>query len=128
MGETFQVGEFSAVLEPRGRHLLCTETGECRDAAELTTYLAQIERLLARTNTTRVLFDARKDAAPRRGDKETRDARWEWIRTSPRAKQIAVIAENEIAMTRINMTARANKVALRAFLDFESAEAWLDET
>jgi hypothetical protein len=125
--ETVRVGEFEAVLEVRGRHVLSTETGEVTTAVDMRAYLEQVDRFLARTGTTSVVFDARQDGAPRRGDKETRDVRWDWLQTTKRARQVAVIAEQEIAQTRINMTARARKVNVRAFLDFEGAERWLED-
>jgi len=110
-----------------GAHVLTAERGELTTAEEMRAYLAALEHFVERAGVTSVLFDARNDGAPRAGDKATRDVRWDYLAKRTRITRSAVVAESEIAQTRINMTARAHGVTLRAFLDHESAEKWLAE-
>lgn len=127
MRETFELGEFNATITDEGSHVLSVEIGEVLTAEDMRRYLAALERFVTRTTITRVLFDARRDAPPRRGDKETREVRWDHLANRTRIVHSAVLVDSEIAQTRVNMTARAHKVSLQAFLDRPSAERWLKE-
>src|SRR5690349_9917813 len=104
-------------MSTRGTHVLSVEAGEIATADEMQRYLAVLERFVERAGVKRVIFDARRDGPPRRGDKETRDVRWDHLATKTRITRSAVIVESEIAQTRVNMTARSRKVLLQAFLD-----------
>lgn len=127
MRDVFSLGEFTATLTDEGTHVLTVEVGEVQTAEEMRRYLEALERFVGRATSARVLFDARRDGPPCRGDKETREVRWDHLSKKTRITHSAVIVDSELAQTRVNMTARANKVALQAFLDLPSAERWLKD-
>ena len=125
--ETFDAAPFRAVMSARGAHVLTVEHGETASGADMRTYMIALERFVRRAGVGSVLFDARRDGAPRSGDEETREARWAFLAATTVITRSAVVADNDLAQMRINMTARARGVTLRAFLDFPSAEKWLAE-
>jgi hypothetical protein len=127
VNETFEIDEFSATMSDEGTYVLTVEVGELMTGEAMRRYLQALERFVDAAGATRVLFDARRDGPPRAGDRETREARWDHLAGRTVITCSAVVVESEIAQARVNMTARARKVVLQAFVDRPSAERWLRE-
>ena len=125
MQEAFALGEFTATFTVERGFVRAVEIGELQTGAEMRQYLAALETFIGRAGVTSVLFDARRDGPPRRGDQDTREARWSHLARGSRIVRSAVVVDGELTVTRINMTARARKVALQAFASTAAAEAWL---
>lgn len=125
--ETFEIDGFTATLTDEGTYVLTVEVGEVMTGEAMHRYLEALERFVARAGRSRVLFDARHDGPPRVGDKETREVRWAHLSGATRITCSAVVVDSDIAQTRVNMTARARKVTLQAFVHRRDAERWLSE-
>lgn len=122
---SFHDGDFSAELEPGTGYLLVVEHGQLGSADAMVAYLDEVERHAQRAGVERALFDARQDPPPTRGDESVGLARWDYWADKTRLSAIAVLFKSEIAEARVNMTARARRVNVRAFLDRTAAEEWL---
>lgn len=122
---TFESGEFVATFSVSDGYVRTTEVGELMTGAEMRRYMAALERFVVEAGVTSVLFDARRDGPPRVGDQETREARWQHLAGPSRIARSAVVVESDLAVARVNMTARARKVVLQAFVEPGAALAWL---
>lgn len=120
------MGEGYALFRRGPRFLRVEECGDPLDADEMTRYFAAIERVLAVTNLTCLLIVAQKTGANPLSPhwKSLREARWKALASS-RAKRIAVLVEDDLGISRVQMTAVAKKAPVRAFLDEVTAIAWL---
>ncbi len=125
MRELYQIGDFRAEIESREGYILIAETGRIDEAEAMRQYLEVIRLFGARTGHTRVLFDAREPLASAPGDLGARDARWDFFCGQRRLTRHAVVVASELAMMRVNMTARSKRAQVRAFLDLEGAHRWL---
>lgn len=109
------------------KYVRVEEHGDPRDADEMTRYFAAIERTLAADGLDAMLIVAQKQAANAMSPhwKPIREARWKAL-SSSRAKRIAVLVEDELAVTRVQMTAVSMKAPVKAFRNEAAAIAWLE--
>lgn len=113
-----------ALFRRHPRYLRVEGHGNPSDADEATRYLAAVER--AASELGAALFVAQKT-----GDRPLsphwnaiRDARWKALAAS-RLERIAVVVDDELGASRVQMTAVAMKAPVRAFVDESAAIAWL---
>lgn len=125
-----------ALLEVCADHVRVVEAGDPASAEEMTRYLEAIERFLRAAGRAALLVVAQKAAAPPSDAKPhapstplspewkaIREARWRGLARSS-AKRIAVIVDDPLALTRVQMAALAVRAPVRAFLSEEEAVAW----
>lgn len=117
-----------AVFRREARFLRVEERGDPTDADEMTRYFAAIDRALGVAGVAALLIVAQQTGERPLSPhwKAIRDARWKALATS-RAKRIAVLVDDELGASRVQMTAVAMKAPVRAFLDEPTAIAWLTE-
>lgn len=156
--ETYPLSVGCARLSVEEGFLLVVEQGDPATAEEMTRYFAAIDRALQTANLTSLLIVAQKTAAVPEGKpvrsggpgrdgpgatkaagvsvppsalspewKAIREARWRALAKS-RAKRIAVIVDDELAVTRVQMAAVAARAPVRPFTDEADARAWLRES
>lgn len=126
--ERYPLGEGYALFRRQMRYLRVEEHGDPLDSDEMTRYFAAIEHVLAAAR-----LDALLIVAQRTGDrplsphwKAIREARWKALGESA-ARRIAVIVDDELGQSRVQMTAVAVKAPVRAFLSQQAAIEWLSE-
>jgi hypothetical protein len=92
------------------------------DVAEAERLQAQIVARAAQAGVTKILFDYTKVGTH---SEPVRTSMWEW---ASRASFVAMalMVGNDLTRVRMNMTAVAQKVRMRAFLREPDALAWLD--
>ncbi|MBK7397515.1 MAG: STAS/SEC14 domain-containing protein [Myxococcales bacterium] len=139
--ETYPLSAGCARISVEEGFLLVVEQGDPATAEEMTRYFAAIDRALQTANLTALLIVAQKTAAVPAGKpgvsvpptalspewKAIREARWRALARS-RAKRIAVIVDDELALARVQMAAVAARAPVRPFTDEADARAWLRES
>ena len=155
--ETYPLSAGCARISVEEGFLLVVEQGDPATAEEMTRYFAAIDRALQTANLASLLIVAQKSAAVPEGKavrsggpdrdgpgatratasippsalspewKAIREARWRVLARS-RAKRIAVIVDDELALTRVQMAAVAARAPVRPFTDEADARAWLRES
>ena len=126
--ERYPLGDGYALLRRQMRYLRVEEHGDPLSADEMTRYFAAIEHALAAAR-----LDALLIVAQRTGErplsphwKDIREARWKALAESA-ARRIAVIVDDELGQSRVQMTAVAMKAPVRAFLSQQAAIEWLSD-
>ena len=124
--ERYPLGDGYALFRRGVRFLRVEEFGNPLDADEMTRYFAAIERSLVAAHLSGLLIVAQRTGANPLSPHwvAIREARWKALASS-RAKRIAVLVEDDLGISRVQMTAVAKKAPVRAFLDEASAIAWL---
>jgi hypothetical protein len=125
-GRRFRLSSGHALLVPEATYLRVEEHGDPGSASEMTRYFDAIERALALHQLTALLIVAPRQAPDATSPKwiPIRAARWKALCAS-RARRIAVVVEDDLAATRVKMTAIAEKAPVRPFLREADAVAWL---
>lgn len=138
--ETYPLSAGCARISVEEGFLLVVEQGDPATAEEMTRYFAAIDRALQTANLASLLIVAQKTAAIPEGKpgvsapptalspewKAIREARWRALSKS-RAKRIAVIVDDELAVARVQMAAVAARAPVRPFTAEADARAWLRE-
>lgn len=125
-----------AFLEVGPGYVRVIEEGDPATAAEMTRYLDAIERFLRSAGLSALLVVAQKTAGVAAGAaqapatplspewKAIREARWQGLARSS-AKRIAVVVDDPLALTRVQMAALAVRAPARPFLSETDAAEWL---
>ena len=92
----------------------------------MTRYFEAIERALSLHRLDTLLIIAQKQAPDATSPRwiPIRAARWKALCAS-RARRIAVLVDDDLAATRVKMTAIAEKASVRPFLREPDARIWL---
>lgn len=124
--ERLPLGTGYAELRRLSSYIRIDEHGDPASADETTRYFATIERAMLTHGVDAMLIVAQIQAPNALSPhwKPIREARWEALSKS-RARKIAVVVDNELALARIKMSALAAKAPVRAFVDENSALGWL---
>ncbi|HWB74238.1 MAG TPA: hypothetical protein VG755_04770 [Nannocystaceae bacterium] len=111
-----------AVVSVEGDRLRVALHRVIADISEAERLQEEIERRATAGGVAKVLFDYRKVGSH---DEAVRTSMWDWAaRTSFVA--MALIVANDLTRVRMNMTAVAQKVRMRAFLHEPDAVGWLE--
>lgn len=106
------------------RYVRVEEHGNPADAEEMTRYFAAVERGAAPLGALLIVAQKTGDRPLSPHWKAIRDARWKALAAS-RIKRIAVLVDDELGASRVQMTAVSLKAPVRAFVDESAAIAWL---
>jgi hypothetical protein len=124
--ERYPLADGHATFRREVGYLRVEEHGNPADADEMARYFAAIERALGRTRLRSLLIVAqrtgRDPASPHWA--AIREARWRALAAS-RADRIAVIVDDELGVTRVQMGAVVAKAPVRGFVAVQDAVAWL---
>jgi hypothetical protein len=107
-------------------HVRAEEHGHPATVEEMNRYSAAVERVLTDRGLQATLILAEKQALDATAPRwiPIRAARWRALGSS-RARRIAVVVEDDLAVTRVQMTAVAERAPVRAFLREADALNWL---
>jgi hypothetical protein len=92
------------------------------DLAEAERLQQEIEHLATDGGVAKVLFDYRKVGSH---DEEVRTSMWDWAARATFVA-MALLVANDLTRVRMNMTAVAQRVRMRAFLHEADALGWLE--
>lgn len=92
------------------------------DVAEAERLQEEVERCATAGGVAKVLFDYRRVGSH---TEAVRTNMWDWAARTPFVA-MALLVANDLTRVRMNMTAVAQKVRMRAFLHDADALGWLD--
>lgn len=113
-----------ALFQTFPRYLRVEEHGNPLDAEEMTRYFAAVERAASPLGALLIVAQKTGDRPLSPHWKAIREARWKALAAS-RIKRIAVLVDDELGVSRVQMTAVSMKAPVRAFVDQRAAIAWL---
>jgi hypothetical protein len=120
------LGSGYALMRADDGYLRIEEHGNPESPEDVTAYFAAIDReLLAHARSALLIIAAKTGADPSSPHWiAVREARWKAL-AACRAKRIAVLVDDELAVVRVRMSAVAARANVRAFVLETDAEAWL---
>jgi hypothetical protein len=122
----FDFTDGHAELTPRSRHLHVVEHGFVGSVENMGAYLDHTLALAKQHGLAHVLVDTRDTSLPSPGEARWKDIReLRWRRVAESGLTFAFVVADDIAATRVSMTARGSGAHARGFVDVAAAMAWL---
>jgi hypothetical protein len=115
----------SATLTPRAEYLLVVEHGTLSMLDEVNRYTNELEAAATRFELRRLLVDARSETTDTAGHAEARAAMWRWMKSQRAFEMIGFVLVDPMMIARVNMTALAEKLPVRAFDAVAEGHRWL---